>query len=161
MATNTPNLNLVKPEMSDYADIRVLNNNMDILDEYLFNLRTKNYPNGEDDKVLTLDILKQYLGEGAVITSKIFMRGYILLKNGVQINWGTFDNVPNGGKLTFSIPFKNECWVVVGNDVNKSSVNNQVHSFSNYSTTNVTVYTQRANGTVATSAYGRYIAIGY
>lgn len=32
MATNTPNLNLVKPEMSDYADIRVLNSNMDILD---------------------------------------------------------------------------------------------------------------------------------
>ena len=33
MATNTPNLNLVKPEMSDYADIRVLNGNMDILDK--------------------------------------------------------------------------------------------------------------------------------
>lgn len=33
MATNTPNLNLVKPEMSDYADIRVLNKNMDILDK--------------------------------------------------------------------------------------------------------------------------------
>lgn len=32
MATNTPKLNLVKPEMSDYADIRVLNGNMDILD---------------------------------------------------------------------------------------------------------------------------------
>lgn len=32
MATNTPNLNLVKPEMADYADIRVLNGNMDILD---------------------------------------------------------------------------------------------------------------------------------
>ena len=32
MATNTPNLNLVKPEMADYADIRVLNQNMDILD---------------------------------------------------------------------------------------------------------------------------------
>lgn len=32
MATNTPKLNLVKPEMSDYADIRVLNKNMDILD---------------------------------------------------------------------------------------------------------------------------------
>lgn len=24
MATNTPNLNLVKPEMSDYADIQVV-----------------------------------------------------------------------------------------------------------------------------------------
>lgn len=33
MATNTPKLNLVKPEMSDYADIRVLNGNMDILDK--------------------------------------------------------------------------------------------------------------------------------
>lgn len=33
MATNTPKLNLVKPEMSDYADVRVLNKNMDILDE--------------------------------------------------------------------------------------------------------------------------------
>lgn len=32
MATNTPNLNLVKPDMSDFADIRVLNGNMDILD---------------------------------------------------------------------------------------------------------------------------------
>ena len=33
MATNTPNLNLVKPDLTDYADIRVLNNNMDILDK--------------------------------------------------------------------------------------------------------------------------------
>lgn len=33
MATNTPNLNLVKPAMDDYADIRVLNGNMDILDK--------------------------------------------------------------------------------------------------------------------------------
>lgn len=33
MATTTPKLGLVKPEMSDYADIRVLNGNMDILDK--------------------------------------------------------------------------------------------------------------------------------
>lgn len=33
MATNTPKLNLVKPELNDFADIRVLNRNMDILDE--------------------------------------------------------------------------------------------------------------------------------
>lgn len=32
MATNTPNLNLVKPDLTDFADIRVLNKNMDILD---------------------------------------------------------------------------------------------------------------------------------
>lgn len=33
MATNTPNLNLIKPDLTDFADIRVLNQNMDILDE--------------------------------------------------------------------------------------------------------------------------------
>ncbi len=33
MATSTPNLHLVKPDMSDFADIRVLNSNMDILDK--------------------------------------------------------------------------------------------------------------------------------
>ena len=33
MATTTPNLNLVKPDLTDFADIRVLNRNMDILDE--------------------------------------------------------------------------------------------------------------------------------
>lgn len=33
MATNTTKLNLVKPEMSDYADVRVLNGNMDIIDK--------------------------------------------------------------------------------------------------------------------------------
>lgn len=32
MATNTPNLNLVKPDLTDFADIRVLNGNMDIID---------------------------------------------------------------------------------------------------------------------------------
>lgn len=32
MATNTPKLNLVKPDMADFADVRVLNQNMDILD---------------------------------------------------------------------------------------------------------------------------------
>lgn len=40
MATNTPNLNLVKPEMSDYADIRVLNRNMDIIDDAINEIKT-------------------------------------------------------------------------------------------------------------------------
>lgn len=32
MATKTTNYNLTKPDMTDYADIRVLNANMDIID---------------------------------------------------------------------------------------------------------------------------------
>lgn len=35
MATKTPNYNLVKPDLNDFADIRVLNGNMDIIDEQL------------------------------------------------------------------------------------------------------------------------------
>lgn len=35
MATNTPNYNLVKPELNEFADIRVLNGNMDIIDAQL------------------------------------------------------------------------------------------------------------------------------
>ena len=35
MATETTNYNLTKPDMTDYADIRVLNANMDIIDTQL------------------------------------------------------------------------------------------------------------------------------
>ena len=35
MATNTPNYNLTKPDLEDFADIRVLNANMDIIDNNL------------------------------------------------------------------------------------------------------------------------------
>lgn len=35
MATNTPNYNLVKPELNDFADIRVINGNMDVIDAQL------------------------------------------------------------------------------------------------------------------------------
>lgn len=35
MATKTPNFNLTKPDMTDYADIRVINTNMDIIDREL------------------------------------------------------------------------------------------------------------------------------
>lgn len=35
MATKTPNYNLTKPDMTDYADIRVINANMDIIDSEL------------------------------------------------------------------------------------------------------------------------------
>lgn len=35
MATKTPNYNLIKPDMTDYADIRVINTNMDIIDSEL------------------------------------------------------------------------------------------------------------------------------
>lgn len=54
MATNTPNLNLVKPEMADYADIRVLNGNMDILDNAVGGLDyVKNVTKSDDGLTFT------------------------------------------------------------------------------------------------------------
>lgn len=44
MSTETTHLKLVKPEMSDYADIRVLNGNMDILDKAYNDLNGKYLP---------------------------------------------------------------------------------------------------------------------
>lgn len=54
MATNTPNLNLVKPELSDYADVRVLNGNMDILDREVGGLDyVKNVVKSDDGLTFT------------------------------------------------------------------------------------------------------------
>lgn len=39
MATKTPNYNLAKPDLEDFADIRVLNANMDIIDAELKKLK--------------------------------------------------------------------------------------------------------------------------
>lgn len=53
MATNTPNYNLVKPELNDFADIRVLNGNMDIIDAQLkkaSNIDLSNYATKPDLK---------------------------------------------------------------------------------------------------------------
>lgn len=68
MATNTPNLNLVKPEMSDYADIRVLNGNMDILDKEsekwvkkTSNNTVSNFSLASDDSNITLQVGDKHL----------------------------------------------------------------------------------------------------
>lgn len=54
MATNTPKLNLVKPDMADFADIRVLNQNMDILDREVGGLDyVKNVVKSDDGLTFT------------------------------------------------------------------------------------------------------------
>lgn len=186
MATETTNLHLTKPDMTDWADIRVINNNWDIIDRIFadtvgdvdksatglvvtkkddttkaIDFITNSYTDVDTTKLLTLATLKQYLGEGAIVSSKVDQNGYIKFKNGVIIQWATFNSIPNGGKITFNQPFSTDCWVVVGNDVNGANTNNQVHSFRDYTATNVTIWTQRANdGSPVSGAWGRYIAIG-
>ncbi len=187
MATETTNLHLTKPDMTDSADIRVINNNWDILDRIFggtvgdvdksstglvvtnqddttkaIDFITNSYSDVDTSKLLTLATLKQYLGEGAIVSSKLDSNGYVKFKNDLIIQWFEFNKITNGGKITFPQPFNNMCWVVVGNDINQATTDGQVHSFSNYTATNVTVHSQRANDNngAPSTAYGRCIAIG-
>lgn len=133
MATETTNLHLTKPDMTDWADIRVINNNWDILDRTFadvvdeidksdtglvvtkkddtikaIDFITNSYTDVDTTKLLTLATLKQYLGEGAIVSSKIDRIGYIKFKNGLIIQWGLswFDDDSLYADLNLPIPSK-------------------------------------------------------
>lgn len=113
----TKNLRLSKPSYDDDVDVQILNNNMNILDDesekiamtYIKSLVTTthgivatkgnnvqenlsfitdNYTDDDTNKVLNLRTLKQFLGEGAIISSKLTKNGYIKFANGFIIQWG-------------------------------------------------------------------------
>ena len=123
---------------------------------------TANYSDSDTNKVLNLGTLKSLLGQGAIVASKLDANaGFVKFANGFTIQWGTFNNVPIGGTISFPVSFDRECYVVVGNDVNGNNVDNQVHSFREHTRTGVKVYSQAAkDGLNKTSAWGRYIAVG-
>lgn len=88
MATNTPNLNLVKPEMSDYADIRVLNGNMDILDGAIPLDYIKSIVKSDDGLVITkkddsqITVPLNYLKlTGGTVTGDVNVNGELLINN--------------------------------------------------------------------------------
>jgi hypothetical protein len=118
--------------------------------------------NWKDSPASTLVTIKNLLGQGAIVASKLDANaGFVKFANGFTIQWGAFNNVPIGGTISFPVSFDRECYVVVGNDVNGNNVDNQVHSFREHTKTGVKVYSQAAkDGLNKTSAWGRYIAVG-
>ena len=118
--------------------------------------------NWKDSPASTLVTIKSLLGQGAIVASKLDANaGFVKFANGFTIQWGTFNNIPIGGTISFPVSFDRECYVVVGNDVNGNNVDNQVHSFREHTRTGVKVYSQAAkDGLNRTSAWGRYIAVG-
>lgn len=118
--------------------------------------------NWKDSPASTLVTIKSLLGQGAIVASKLDANaGFVKFANGFTIQWGTFNNIPIGGTISFPVSFDRECYVVVGNDVNGNNVDNQVHSFREHTRTGVKVYSQAAkDGLNKTSAWGRYIAVG-
>lgn len=118
--------------------------------------------NWKDSPASTLVTIKNLLGQGAIVASKLDANaGFVKFANGFTIQWGAFNNIPIGGTISFPVSFDRECYVVVGNDVNGNNVDNQVHSFREHTRTGVKVYSQAAkDGLNKTSAWGRYIAVG-
>ena len=118
--------------------------------------------NWKDSPASTLVTIKNLLGQGAIVASKLDANaGFVKFANDFTIQWGTFNNIPIGGTISFPVSFDRECYVVVGNDVNGNNVDNQVHSFREHTRTGVKVYSQAAkDGLNKTSAWGRYIAVG-
>lgn len=141
MATETTNLHLTKPDMSDWADIRVINNNWDILDRTfadtvneieksntglvvtkqdettkVIDFITNSYTDLDTTKLLTLATLKQYLGEGAIISSKIDTTGYIKFKNGLIIQWGLNWFVGSASHVDLNLPIPSKVFIAVATD---------------------------------------------
>jgi len=118
--------------------------------------------NWKDSPASTLVTIKNLLGQGAIVASKLDANaGFVKFANGFTIQWGVFTNVPVGGTISFPVSFDRECYVVVGNDMNGNNVDNQVHSFREHTRTGVKVYSQAAkDGLNKTTAWGRYIAVG-
>lgn len=118
--------------------------------------------NWKDSPASTLVTIKNLLGQGAIVASKLDANaGFVKFANGFTIQWGAFTNVSIGGTISFPVSFDRECYVVVGNDMNGNNVDNQVHSFREHTRTGVKVYSQAAkDGLNKTAAWGRYIAVG-
>lgn len=118
--------------------------------------------NWKDSPASTLVTIKNLLGQGAIVASKLDANaGFVKFANGFTIQWGAFTNVSIGGTISFPVSFDRECYVVVGNDMNGNNVDTQVHSFREHTRTGVKVYSQAAkDGLNNTSAWGRYIAVG-
>jgi len=118
--------------------------------------------NWKDSPASTLVTIKNLLGQGAIVASKLDANaGFVKFANGFTIQWGAFNNVSIGGTVSFPVAFASACFVVVGNDVNGNNVDNQVHSFREHTRTGVKVYSQAAkDGLNKSTAWGRYIAVG-
>ena len=118
--------------------------------------------NWNDSPASTLVTIKNLLGQGAIVASKLDANaGFVKFANGFTIQWGVFNNVSIGSTVSFPIAFERECFAVVGNDVNGNNRDNQVHSFREYTRTTFKIFSQAAlDSSVKSSAWGRYIAVG-
>ena len=132
MATKTTNYNLTKPDLEDFADIRVLNNNLDIIDDalkkvkdtaenidlsgYATKLELNNYlplVGGNLTGPLTINSENVVVDKSTTIGS---FSGYTKLSNGLIMQWGYFvvDTDSDGAlkHITFDVPMPNNNYII-------------------------------------------------
>lgn len=102
MSTLTTNLNLVKPDYTDYADINVINGNMDILDDEFSNLRNRYLP--LTGGTLTGDLIGTDIKLSGRITSTnttggMYINGGTAWADGASVYAYGKDHETNGGQL--------------------------------------------------------------
>lgn len=102
MATKTPNYNLVKPELNDFADIRVLNGNMDIIDAQLKKASDITVQN--KNVICIIDVVSTE------------QQTSIKYSDGTLIQYGTVNNSVDAdwiGTFTFQVPFTDANYFVL------------------------------------------------
>lgn len=180
MATYTPKLNLVKPDMADYADIRVLNQNMDILDKEVGGLDyVKNVVKSDTGLTFTkkddseLEVPLNYMpiiggnftGDITVRNNQIISvietitqdeQSYIKYSDGTLITRINHNNVVGASWIvTFLVPFIDNSYSAVASayGVGSSDYDNLEYCELNQKTnTSIEVKTStRAGGRVATT----------
>lgn len=123
---------------------------------------TSNYNDSDTNKVLNLSTLKSLLGQGAIVASKLNgFDGFVKFANGFIMQWGQYNNVPNGTQINFPIAFTTSNAQVTTNG-RENNNRNAIQFFSVHSVTNTgfKVLSKRFDGAV-TNDYGTFIAMGY
>lgn len=123
---------------------------------------TNNYNDGDINKVLTLGTIKGLLGQGAIVASKLNgLDGFVKFANGFIMQWGQYNNVPNGTQINFPIAFTTSYAQVTTNG-RENNNRNAIQYFSVHSVTNTgfKVLSKRFDGSI-TNDFGTFIAMGY
>lgn len=128
----------------------------------IINFITSNYNDSDTNKVLNLSTLKGLLGQGAIVASKLSgTDGFVKFANGFIMQWGLYNNVPNGTQINFPIAFTTSNAQVTTNG-RENNNRNAIQFFSVHSVTNTgfKVLSKRFDGAI-TNDYGTFIAMGY
>ena len=118
--------------------------------------------NWKDSPASTLVTIKNLLGQGAIVASKLNdINGFVKFANGFIMQWGQYNNVPNGTQINFPIAFTTSNVQVTTNG-RENNNRNAIQFFSVHSVTNTgfKVLSKRFDGAV-TNDYGTFIAMGY